>query len=181
MKLTDQEINTLTKEYVDINKAAYAEIERQRQGVQGLLFQYEQAKPQERARIRQQIELTALTPEAQVQRFRFGTPQEKKMLLQMVGNLPPEAQSGIARDIAQERGIRQYGDIEERISRTTRMSRSNIGNLNIKAADNINVKVEAKGANAEDIAKSVGNGVEDKLLKDDDFLKAFANKIRPKL
>jgi len=61
------------------------------------------------------------------------------------------------------------------------MSRSNIGNLNIKSADNINVKVEAKGANAEDIAKSVGNGVEDKLLKDDDFLKAFANKIRPKL
>jgi len=181
--------NALAQQKVKILAAQTAEHEKQKQSVQGLLFQYEQSDMRGQRDIRRKIELSRMTPEG-VSAAYSNTGEDRRLILSMIGTFTEATQELIAKQIANQAGI-SYGPQEKAGFPWYSMQGQNLNyNKNavpssmmspVQIAKQIvgteSVNVYIKSTYGETTPESAAEAIREQLLTDDEFKKAFGKNL----
>jgi hypothetical protein len=166
--------------------------------LENLVLKYAKAAPGERRKIGREIELAQMTPEAQVSAFTSGMSGDRKLLLEMMPKLSEEVRSQLTGIIARESGLNlggRFGTAQGNapeypgwVTGSSALARAQAtaasGNINVsnKAADIIQLYIDSKGEkDTKAMIEVIKNAIENKLLTDEDFQKAFGKQIGNKV
>jgi hypothetical protein len=146
--------------------------------LENLIIRYAKAKPEEREGLRRQIELTQMPPEQQVMAFRQGG-KDRDLMMEMTSKLDENVRERMAGIIASEQGIYTHGRFSA-FEKGTGEGFLKPGEqpivINPKGADKIELTVNL-GVYGEKLmkgtAEEISKQIEDALLNDEVFKKAF--------
>ena len=193
--------NNITKAKEEQNVKANDAImlsKKQANELENLVLKYAKAAPGERRKIGREIELAQMTPEAQVSAFTSGMSGDRKLLLEMMPKLSEEVRSQLTGIIARESGLNlggRFGTAQGNapeypgwVTGSSALARAQAtaasGNINVsnKAADIIQLYIDSKGEkDTKAMIEVIKNAIENKLLTDEDFQKAFGKQIGNKV
>jgi len=105
-KLEGQKREEAEKTVITLQKQQ-KELDKQRDRLTDLVFQYEKADMFERERIRRQLELQAQTPEQIVNAYQ-GSNYDKNIIIENISSFTKEVREALAASIATQRGLTPY-------------------------------------------------------------------------